>query len=88
MFSVGDYVYVRNYGVHGANWLPGSITKVTGPVSFLVQLVDGRVVRRHQDQSISRVPVENDFEFPMHVEDPVPEPAVIPESNPLLQVRR
>ena len=24
-FSVGDYVYVRNYGVHGAKWLPGSI---------------------------------------------------------------
>ena len=46
--------------------------------------MDGRVVRRHQDQIISCVPVENDFEFPMHVEDPVPEPAVIPESNPLL----
>ena len=67
---------VINYGVHDAKWLPGSITQVTGPVSFLVQLVDGRVVRRHQDQIINCVPVDNDFELPMHVEAPVPEPAV------------
>ena len=30
--------------------MSGKITKMTGPVSFLVELDDGKIVRRHQDQ--------------------------------------
>ncbi len=30
-------------------WLPGKITKVTGPLSYIIELSDGRSVRRHVD---------------------------------------
>ena len=39
---------MRNYH-HGDHWLPGCIEQRTGPVSFKVQLEDGRT-RRHPDQ--------------------------------------
>lgn len=38
--SVLDCVYVRNFG-HGEVWLPGVISKVTGPVSYTIELSDG-----------------------------------------------
>ena len=48
-FQIGDLVYVKNFGA-GHNWLPGSILKYTGPVSFLVKLKDGRERHCHQEQ--------------------------------------
>lgn len=42
--SVGQMVHVRNFG-HGAIWLDGEIVSQTGPLSFMVQLHDGRVLR-------------------------------------------
>ena len=42
-------MYVKNFGP-GQTWMSGKITKMTGPVSFLVELDDGKIVRRHQDQ--------------------------------------
>jgi hypothetical protein len=47
-FTVGEWVYAKNFG-QGQRWLPSVITEVTGPVSFMVKLQDGRCVRRHQD---------------------------------------
>ena len=47
-FNIGDKVYVQNFG-QGQRWLPGQIQEVTGPVSFLIELVDWRPLRRHQD---------------------------------------
>lgn len=52
-FRVGDSVITRNFS-HGPKWIPGSITKVTGPVSYKVMLGDGTVVRRHVDQILAR----------------------------------
>lgn len=43
-----DKVFARNFGM-GPTWLPGVVCRQTGPVSFLVDLLDGRQVRRHQD---------------------------------------
>ena len=55
-FTEGDKVYVRNYS-HGPKWLSGTITDKTGPLSFVIRLSDGRVVRRHSDQIfISHIP--------------------------------
>ena len=48
-FTEGDTVYVRNYG-QGETWLPGTISEVTGPVSYMVDLADGKRIKRHQDQ--------------------------------------
>ena len=48
-FQLNDSVFVKNYG-RGQRWLPGKIIKVTGPVSFLVKLANGRYQGCHQDQ--------------------------------------
>ena len=53
-FHVGDFVSVKNYGQYGPKWLPGTVSQVTGPVSYKVVLQDGREVRKHVDQIISR----------------------------------
>ena len=75
-FYCGDPVYAENFG-HGANWLPGVIETRTGPVSFVVRLQDGRVVKRHQDHLRLRHPERSG-----HVEDKVPEmPTVLAGIN-------
>ena len=48
-FQEEDTVFVKNFQ-SGDKWLPGVISKRTGPVSFVVQLSDGRERRCHQDQ--------------------------------------
>ena len=37
VFSVGETVFVKNYG--SGRWLPGTIVQVTGPVSYQVKLL-------------------------------------------------
>ena len=53
LFQVQDRVFIRNYA-NGPIWVPGVILAVTGPLSYDCQLVDGRRVRRHQDQLLKR----------------------------------
>ena len=64
-FKKGDLVYSRNFGT-GQQWYPGFIHEVTGPVSYLVKLQDGRLVKRHQDHvrrcQTHATPVEEDRE--------------------------
>ncbi|XP_032069726.1 uncharacterized protein K02A2.6-like [Thamnophis elegans] len=48
-FGQGEAVYARNYGGYPL-WLPGVITDQTGPCSYRVRLLDGRVWKRHCDQ--------------------------------------
>ena len=69
-FEKGDAVFARNFGT-GSRWLSSVIQEVTGPVSFVVKLPDGRVVRRHQDH-LRRRRSRN-------------EPAVEPQSTPALE---
>ncbi|KAK0146771.1 hypothetical protein N1851_013888 [Merluccius polli] len=52
-FREGDAVITRNFS-HGPKWIPGFITKITGPVSYKVMLGDGSIVRRHVDQILAR----------------------------------
>ena len=65
-FHEGDRVLVKNHGA-GPQWLPGTIVKCSGPVSFHVQLEDGRRRRCHQDQLLSRAAEEAESEV-----EPVP----------------
>ena len=51
--KLGDAVSVRNCS-RGSKWVPGTIIQEAGPLSARVELEDGMVVRRHQDQLISR----------------------------------
>ena len=46
-FEVDDPVFLRD--VVRKIWLPGVITAHTGPVSYIVQLESGRIMKRHQD---------------------------------------
>ena len=50
-----DPVMIRNY-TGTTKWVPGTITKQTGPLSFRCQVGD-KIVKRHQDQVIP-VPTE------------------------------
>lgn len=74
VFNLGDTVYVKNFA-GGQRWLPGKIIRVTGPVSFHVQLEDGRNRRCHQDQlrlrEVDDTPEQEDdlFERPAVVID-------------------
>ena len=53
-FSVNDNVLVRNQPSNNPKWIPGVIVKVTGPLSYVVQLLDGRSMRKHVDHIIRR----------------------------------
>ena len=55
----------------GDKWLPGVISKRTGPVSFVVRLSDGHERCCHQDQLQKRT-VEVTIESPVETETPVP----------------
>jgi hypothetical protein len=57
VFSAGQQVYVKNNGT-GPTWLKGKIKESTGPVSFRIQLEDGREWRCHQDH-LSRAELVN-----------------------------
>ena len=48
-FVVGDTVYVKDFSTPSPTWIPGMVTKVTGPLSYHVELESGRTVRRHVD---------------------------------------
>ena len=65
----GDDVYVRNFSNSNEKWLPGAILAQRGPLSFVVELTDGRVFRRHQDHVRLRHDISPEFistsEFPM-----------------------
>ena len=50
----GDPVYGRDFPA-GQTWLPGLIREVQGPTSVVVELDDGRIVRRHVDHARSCV---------------------------------
>ena len=53
-FSVTDTVFVKNFSSVPPRWLPGKVLRVTGPLSYEVELLDGRIVRRHVDAVKSR----------------------------------
>ena len=70
--SAGTSVFTVNFGP-GPKWLSGVIKEITGPVSALMQIPDGHLLRRHFDQICVRnsseeeagvvnndLPVEND----------------------------
>lgn len=53
-FQLGNLVYVENFTTSPPKWIPGKVVKVTGPLSYQVELESGTVVRRHVDSVRSR----------------------------------
>lgn len=47
-FTVDDEVYIRDFP-ENRKWIPGTIEKVCGPLTYLIKLSDGCSVRRHID---------------------------------------
>ncbi|KAL8586183.1 hypothetical protein ACOMHN_057745 [Nucella lapillus] len=47
-FMVGDLVYIKNF-LAGPEWLAGVVMQVTGPLSYVIRLPDGRMLKRHID---------------------------------------
>ena len=44
------YNYAENFSTTSdIKWLPGKVTKITGPLSYVIELSDGNTVRRHVD---------------------------------------
>ncbi len=64
---------MRNYH-QGDKWLPGTIEKQTGPVSFAVVLSDGRHRRCHQDQVRKRLLETEPLATEVTVDGPTPDP--------------
>ena len=48
-FTQQDPVYIENFTTRKPKWIPGTIVKVTGPLSYVIELRDGTTVRRHVD---------------------------------------
>ena len=59
-FTIGDYVFVRNYSRHhqaDQRWISGTISRQIGQVTFIVRLEDSEIcVKRHKNQMRHRVP--------------------------------
>ena len=67
-FKVNDTLYVRDFTSSSSKWLPWTVVKVTGPLSYRVQLSSGETVHCHVDtihpRHVSIQPVQ-----PQHVSD-------------------
>ena len=48
-FKVGDLVYTKDFSSTPLIWTPGTVAKVTGPLTYHIELGDGRIIRRHVD---------------------------------------
>ena len=48
-FQENNLVMAKNFG-QGPPWITGKILKQSGAATFLVELPDGRVIRRHSNQ--------------------------------------
>ena len=62
-FQVDDKVFVKNT-LGNRRWIPGTVTAVTGPVSYHVKLDSGRVRKCHQDQLRIRETVTENLDSP------------------------
>ncbi len=57
-FKIDEKVYVKDFP-NAKKWLPGKIVDVRGPLSYHVELNDGRIVRRHVDAVHDRAAPES-----------------------------
>ena len=64
-FVEGDLVYAENFSATSdIKWLPGKVTKITGPLSYVIELSDGNTVRRHVDHIKARENDQDDVQNP------------------------
>ena len=80
-------VAVRNYS-SGPKWLPAVVDTQTGPLSYRCELTGGGIVKRHQDQIITRTP-EKEPSVPVATPEktisPTPPVCPEPEAEPVVE---
>ena len=78
-FKEGDLVYTKDFSTTPVTWVPGKITKKTSPLSYHVELLDRRVVRRHIDALRNR---EVQYPRPPVVQDDSEDDFYLPNVTP------
>jgi hypothetical protein len=74
-FVSGSLVSAKNFGT-GQPWWSGTVTRASGPKSVLIELGDGRTIRRHVNHVRPRV---QDFQSELEPDDDTPDwPETIP----------
>ena len=78
--QLDDSVLEKNHG-QGPPWIPGKILKQSGAVTFMIELPDRRVIRRHLDQLKLNMtnPVESDSEPSTSSDISIPDCLTSPE---------
>ena len=57
--KIGQKVMVLNFG-KGQKWIEGIVTQIKGPVTYLIRLVSGHIIKRHYDQILMIPDKDND----------------------------
>ena len=78
-FLVSDRVWCRDFT--RGKWIPGEISKTTGPLSYEVQLENGNVVRRHVDQLFRRTTEQQSPSQPSGIINPSLLPSSVPRRS-------
>ena len=86
-------VMIHNYAPGGSKWIPSTVRKQTGPLSYKCILPTGAVVKRQQDQMLSKgtpspkspscvlPPVPIDSNSPTRTLTPNESPSLLPQST-------
>ena len=84
-FHVGQKVMARNFR-QGAAWIPGEILRQLGPLTFLVDVAEGRLWKSHVDhvKDVAVLPCEYEMTPTLAVGPELPEPE--PSPSPLASV--
>ena len=53
-FTDGQTVYVEDFTAAKQKWIPGIIRKITGSLSYIINLLNGITVKRHVDSIKAR----------------------------------
>ena len=68
-FSIGNTLFARNYSTT-QKWIPVTVVKITGPVSYQVKTKSDNVIKRHIDQLRFRhIDTEDAFDSTEDFED-------------------
>ena len=87
-------IMIRDYTPGGLKWTPSTVVTQTGPLSYKCATTSGKIVKRHQDQIITRsvppsqLPTQNppvDITVGSPTKIPVSEEASLPHSSPSMQ---
>ena len=67
-FQIDDAVYVQDLPSR-STWLPGTVVKIRGPLTYNIELEDGRIVTRHVDNLHRQHPQTTSLSSPITTED-------------------